>query len=467
MPQVRPLSVLTPGDTAAFGRRLHGEVLLPGQPEYDAARALWNARIDRHPALIVRCADVDDVVQTVELACSQHVPLAVRGGGHGVAGHALCDGGVVIDLSQLRDVMVNTAIGTARVGGGALWSDVDRATQEFGLATPGGIVSTTGVGGLTLGGGYGWLGRLHGLAADNVESFEVVTADGRVLTAHAGEHDNLFWGLRGGGGNFGVVTALEFRLHRVGPDVLFGPTIHRLEDAPAVLRHYRDFAEDAPRECTVYVDFFTAPPLPFLPRDLHGRKLVALVQCFVGDLGVGEQTLAPLRSFGRPVADLVAVRPYTAVQSFSDATYEKGWRNYWNAHNLAVLDDSAIATLVGLAATLPTPQSDIIVFQLGGAIADVPPEATAYPHRDARFVVSPGARWSHPLHDEACLGWVRRCHAALADHATGGAYVNFIAERYGRAREAFGVNYPRLAEVKRRYDPDNIFRSTHNVPPAR
>ena len=340
--------------------------------------------------------------------------------------------------------------------GGAVWADVDGATQAFGSRRLRDCVDDRVAASPWR--GYGWLGRLHGLAADNVESFEVVTADGRVLTAHAGEYHYLFWGLRGGGGNFGVVTAFDFRLHRVGPDVLFGPTLYRLEDAPAVLRHYRDFANDAPRECTVYVDFFTAPPLPFLPRDLHGRKLVALVQCFVGDLAIGEQTpgaasqLRPSRGRSRRRS------PIHGGPELFRRHLREGLAQLLNAHNLATLDAAAIETLIGLAATLPTPQSDIILFQLGGAIADVAEDATAYPHRSARFVVSPGARWSHPLHDEACLGWVRRCHAALADHATGGAYVNFIAEPYGRARDAFGANYARLAELKHRYDPDNIFR---------
>jgi FAD/FMN-containing dehydrogenase len=466
MPLLQPVPGLTPGDVSTLSQRVRGAVLLPDHPDYDAARTIWNARIDRHPALILRCADRGDVVEALTLARGRGVPLSVRGGGHGVSGHAVCDGGIVVDLSGMRGVGVDGAARTARVAGGATWGDVDRAAQAAGLATPGGIVSTTGVGGLTLGGGYGWLGRLHGLAADNVRSVEIVTADGRILTASAREHDDLFWGVRGGGANFGVVTSFEFALHPLGPDVLFGPTFYRLEDAPAVLRHYREFARDAPRACTVYVNFLIAPPLPILPASIHGRPIVALIQCFAGDAATGERVLAPLRQARRPLADAVSARAYVDVQHTSDASYDKGWRNYWNAHNLAALDDETIATLVGLAGTLPTPQSDMMLFQLGGAIDDMPPDATAYPHRGVAFVVSPGARWSQPLHDELCIGWVRGCHAALRRHASGGAYVNFIAERYGRARDAYGAHYARLADLKRRYDPENVFRSTHNVPPA-
>jgi FAD/FMN-containing dehydrogenase len=442
------------------------DILRRGDPGYDDARAIWNAMIDRRPALIACCAAPSDIVEAVNIARERGLPVAVRGGGHGVAGHAVCDGGVMIDLSRMRAVDVDAAARRARIQGGATWGDFDRATGPFGLATPGGIVSTTGVGGLTLGGGFGWLSRKHGLAADNLRSVDIVTATGEMLTASADQNTDLFWGVRGGSGNFGVVASFEFDLHPVGDEVLFGPTFYRLDDAEAVLRHYREFVADAPNECTVYLDFFTAPPVPFLPAGVHGTKLVALIQCYVGDLAQGEKLLKPLREYGRPVADLVAPRPYAVAQSLSDAVYEKGMRNYWNAHYLTALPDGALSALTACTRKLPTPQSDIFIQQLGGAINQVAPDATAYVHRDAAFIASPGARWQDPSQDDDNVAWVRACHQALSPYGTGRAYVNFIAEPDGRARDAYGANLERLSVVKRKYDPGNLFRLNQNVRPV-
>ena len=449
-----------------FSDRLAGTVIRPDDPAYDETRTVWNAMIDRQPAVIVVAENVDDVVAAVNHAREKGMVVSVRGGGHNIAGTAVCEGGVMIDLSSLRTVEVDAARRTARVAGGATLADLDAATQASGLAVPGGVVSSTGVAGLTLGGGFGWLSRLHGLAADNLISADLVTADGRRITASEHENADLFWGLRGGGGNFGVVTSFEFRLHSVGPDVFFGPTVFRLEDAGDVLRHYRDFAAGAPREVCVWADLLTAPPLPFLPERYHGTKVLSLMQCFAGDVAEGEAALAPLRGFGQPIGDAVGPMRFVDAQQILDGAYPKGARNYWSASNHHALSDGTIDRLVELAASMPTPQSDILICQLGGAISDVAPDATAYPHRDIAFSVTPGARWMDPAQDEQCLRWIREDCAALGEEAAGGAYSNFIAEADGRAADAYGTNYDRLAALKAIWDPGNLFRLNQNVQPA-
>jgi FAD/FMN-containing dehydrogenase len=447
--------------------KLRGQLIGPEDAAYDDARAVWNGMIDRRPALIVRCAGATDVIHAVRLAREHDLVVAVRGGGHNIAGSAVCDDGLVIDLSAMRAVRVDPAGRIARVQGGATLGDLDHETAAFGLATPGGVVSTTGVAGLTLGGGFGWLARKHGLAVDNLLSVDLITADGRLVTASAHEEPELFWAVRGGGGNFGVVTSFEFRLHPLRPEVLFGPTLYRLEDAARVLRTYRDFAAQAPRDCCVWADLLTAPPLPFLPERHHGTKVLSLMQFWAGDVAEGEVVLAPLRGCAESIGDAVGPTTYTAAQSILDEAYAKGARNYWSGHNFVDLLDPVIDALVEAAVGMPTVQSDITVSQVGGAIRDVAADATAYPSRGAAFVVTPGARWTDPAQDGACIAWVREACATVAGHAAGGTYVNFIAEPEGRERDAYGVNYDRLAALKARYDPDNFFRLNQNVPPAR
>ena len=455
---------MTSSDIESLAGRLRGRAIRPQDPDYDDARSVWNAMIDKRPALIVRAAGVADVMAAVTFARERDLPIAVRGGGHNIAGSGVCEGGVTLDLGGLRAVQVDPVRRLARVEGGATLADLDHEAQAFGLATPGGVVSSTGVGGLTLGGGFGWLSRLHGLAADNLVSVELVTAEGRLVTASETENAELFWGLRGGGGNFGVATSFLFRLHPLGPELLFGPTVYRLEDAAEVLRHYRDFAAAAPREVCVWADLMTAPPLPFLPEAVHGTKVLTLMQCHAGDPAEGAAALAPLRGFGKPVGDAVGLLPFTAAQRILDQTYAKGARNYWKPSNHAALSDDLIDRLVTLAAELPTPQSDILICQLGGAIGEAAPDATAYPHRAAAFALAPGVRWTDPAQDEACIGWIREAFAPFEAEA-GGAYVNFIAETEGRARDAYGANYERLAELKARWDPENAFRLNQNVRP--
>ena len=453
-------------DIADLAASLRGEALSPTDPSYDKVRAVWNAMIDRRPAAIVRARDVGDVERAVAFARKEGLAIAVRGGGHNIAGAAVCDGGLMIDLSPMRSVEVDPEDRTVRVEGGATLVDLDGATQKFGLATPAGVVSSTGVAGLTLGGGFGWLSRKYGLTADNLLSVEIVTADGARLTASESENVDLFWGVRGGGGNFGVVTSFVFRLHEVGPQVLFGPTLHRLEDAADVLRHYRDFALAAPRECCVWADILTAPPLPFIPERHHGRKVLSLMQCYAGDPEDGEAALAPLRAFGQPIADAVGPTSYVAAQKILDDAYAKGARNYWKSSNFEVMPDHVLDAVVKMGADLPTPQSDVLICHLGGAIADVPPDATAYPHRRAAFALTPGVRWHDPSMDETCVEWLRRAFASLDADTGGGAYVNFVAETEGRERDAYGSNYERLVALKKQYDQQNIFRFNQNVRPT-
>jgi len=322
----------------------------------------------------------------------------------------------------------------------------------------------TGVGGLTLGGGMGWLSRVFGLTVDNLRAADIVLATGEQVTADAETHPDLFWAIRGGGGNFGVVTAFEFALHPVGPEVLFGPIVYRYEDAPDVLRHYREFAAAAPGECCVWVDSLIAPPLPFLPEAVHGTRILSVVPFYAGDLAQGEEVLRPLREFGTPIADTVSAVPYTQAQTLFDAAYPAGARNYWKSHNLEELSDGAIDTIVDYAHRFPTPLCDILIHQVGGVVSEVAPDATAYPHRAAQFVITPGGRWHDPTQDDDCIAWVRAWHDAMAPHASGGAYVNFIPEE-GGAVDAYGPNQGRLAKIKKRYDPENFFRMNQNVLP--
>jgi FAD/FMN-containing dehydrogenase len=422
--------------------------------------------IDRRPALIARCTGTADVLAAVDFARRHGLLVSIRGGGHNVAGSAVCDGGLMIDLSRMRGVHVDPKARTVRAQGGATGADLDHETQAFGLATPLGVISSTGIAGLTLGGGIGWLSRHYGLAADNLRSVGLVTAGGEYVTASETEHADLFWGIRGGGANFGVVTSFEYDLHPVGPLVLAGPTVYRLEDAPVVLRHYLDFANQAPRACAVWAVLLTAPPLPFLPEEVHGTKVLSLFQFYAGDLERGRRVLEPLRTFGTPVGDGVGPMPYAAVQRLLDAQYGPGARNYWKSHTFTQLPEAVLDRLVSFAETFPTPQSDTLIMHLGGAISDVASDATAYPHRDAAFIVTPGARWQDAASDTACLSWIQAWHEAVSPYAGGGSYVNFISERAGSAQAAYGKNYDRLARLKRTYDPSNFFRMNQNVAPA-
>ncbi|MDL5363342.1 FAD-binding oxidoreductase [Halalkalicoccus sp. NIPERK01] len=445
---------------------IHGGVLRPGGDGYDDARTIWNAMIDRKPAIIVRPTGAADVITAVDFAREHDLPLAVKGGGHNVAGSAVCDDGLMIDLSPMSSVRVDPAAQIARVGPGATMADLDHEAQAFGLATPGGVISTTGVAGITLGGGLGWLSRKYGLTVDNLRSVDVVTVDGEVITASEDENVDLFWAIRGGGGNFGIVTSFEFDLHEIGRNVLFGPIVYPYEDAPDVLAHYQEFTRDAPRDCCVWANSVAAPPLPFLPDDVHGTTVLILVLFYTGDLEKGKTVLEPLREYGDPIADAVAPTRYTEAQRMLDDLYVEGARNYWKAPNFTECTEKTIDTITEYADRFPTPYSEILIHQVGGAVNDVKSDATAYPHRDTEFIVTVAARWEDPARDDECIAWVRECHDALADGATGGTYANFEGDREGREQNAYGENYDRLAELKSKYDPKNVFRLNQNVKPA-
>jgi FAD/FMN-containing dehydrogenase len=451
-----------------FKSGFNGEILLPGDEGYESARRIWNAMIDRRPAVIARCATTADVVRGVNFARDNGLLLAVRGGGHNIAGNAMCDDGIVIDLSRMKAAQVDPVRRLATIEGGATLADLDAATQAHGLATPTGINSTTGIAGLTLGGGFGWLSRKFGMTVDNLESAEVVTAAGELLRASATEHPDLFWALRGGSGNFGVVTRFEFRLHPVGPDVLSGLIAYPFSEAKSVLRQYREFAAAAPEELSVWAVMRDAPPLPFLPERAHGKAMIALALIYAGDPKQGEPLVAPLRKFGTPLGEHVGVQPYVAWQRVFDPLLAPGARNYWKSHNFSTLADGLFDVVIDSIGTLPSPQCEIFFGAIGGATERPSPESAAYPHRDARFVMNVHGRWDDPADDKRCIGWARDFFKASAPFATGGVYVNFLtADEGDRVHSAYGPNYDRLARVKRRYDPENLFRMNQNIAPAK
>ena len=456
-----------PGEAVeALRGRLRGPLLTAGEAGYDEARAVWNGMYDRRPALVARCAGAADVQAAVRFASERGLVLSVRGGGHNIAGSAVADGGLLVDLSLMRTVLVFPEARTARVEPGCLLSDVDRETQAFGLATPLGINSTTGVAGLTLGGGFGWTSRRLGLTIDNLLSADVVTADGELLRASATENPNLFWAIRGGGGNFGVVTSFEFRLHPLGPELLAGLIVHPLAAAPDVLRFYRDFAERAPDELACWFVLRKAPPLPFLAPEWHGKEIVVLAVCYTGPIADGELALEPLRAFGKPLADVVSPHPYTGWQTALDPLLTPGQRNYWKSHDFRHAEDGLLDVLLDFAGRIPDPQTEIAFAQLGGAIARVPNDATAYSHRDALWTLNVHGRWSDPAKDSECIGWARELFNAAAPFSTGGVYVNFLTQEEGaRVQAAYGSNYDRLLELKSRYDPNNLFRVNVNIRP--
>jgi FAD/FMN-containing dehydrogenase len=446
---------------------VQGAVILADDPAYDSARQVWNAMIDKHPAAIVRCTSVQDVVHSVNFARSHGLVLAVRGGGHNIAGSAVCDGGIVIDLSQMRSVQVDAGARRASVQGGATLADFDAAAQAHGLATPLGINSTTGVAGLTLGGGFGWLSRQYGMTIDSLASAEVVTAAGEVVQASASEHPDLFWALRGGSGNFGVVTRFGFELHPVGPEVLSGLIVYPLSDAKAVLQQYREFAAQAPDELSVWSVLRQAPPLPFLPEQVHGQPVVVLALLYTGEPAQGRQLIAPLHAFGRPEGAHIGLQPYTAWQKAFDPLLAPGARNYWKSHNFSTLEDGLFDAIIAAIEKLPSPQCEIFFGALGGATARPAPDSAAYPHRDARFVMNVHGRWDDPADDECCIRWARDFFKASAPFASGGVYVNFLtADEGDRVRSAYGQNYERLAQIKRQYDPANLFCTNQNIKPA-
>jgi FAD/FMN-containing dehydrogenase len=450
-----------------FRTHLRGDVLLPDAEGYDDSRQIWNAMIDRKPALIARCTSAEDVVESVNFARTHNLLVAIRGGGHNIAGNAVCDDGIMIDLSRMKNVQVDAKDHRATVEPGATLGDFDAAAQTHGLATPLGINSTTGVAGLTLGGGFGWLSRKYGMTVDNLLSADVVTADGRQVHASPTENGDLFWGLRGGGGNFGVVTRFEFQLHPVGPDVLSGLIVFPFDQAKSVLTKFAHFTMAMPDELNVWMVTRKAPPLPFLAEQFHGKEMVALALCYVGSPSSGEALIEPLRKFGTPIGEHVGVQPYTAWQQAFDPLLTKGARNYWKSHNFAQLSDGAIDVILEYAAKLPSPQCEIFIGTIGGQTGRVAPEAMAYANRDANYVMNVHGRWESASEDARGIEWARGFFAKAQPFASDGAYINFLTQdETDRIAFAYGPTFKRLVEIKKKYDPTNLFRMNQNIKPS-
>ncbi len=439
-----------------------GELVRRGSPDYEQARRVHNGLIDKQPALVARCRSATDVASAVSSARHHGLEVAVRGGGHNVAGRATVDDGLVIDLSLMREIRVDAAARTARAQGGATWGDFNRATQEHGLATTGGIISTTGVAGLTLGGGLGWLLGRHGLSVDNLLSAEIVTADGQAVVASAEENPDLFWAIRGAGANFGVATSLEFRLHPVGPMITGGLVAYPVDQARDVLRFNRDVSEQSPDDLTVYVGLVPAP-------DGSGVKLAGVLACHGGDLRDGEAAVRPIKQFGRPAIDAMGPMPYSDLNSMLDAGYPRGAFNYWKGAFVDSLTDDVIDAMIDAFARCPSPMGQIVVEHVHGAAARVDPSATAFPHRGAGYSLLVLSQWAHPSDTDRCIQWARESYAALEPFGAGASYVNYLGHDEGDARvaAAYGPNYARLRELKGKYDPDNVFHLNQNIRPAR
>ncbi len=458
-------AVLEEGAVEGLRAGLRGELIEPGNEAYDQARKVYNAMIDKRPRLIARCADVADVISAVNFARENDLLLAIRGGGHNGAGLGICDDGLVIDLSHMKDVRVDPGKRTARVGGGCVWGDVDHATHAFGLATPSGIISTTGVGGLTLGGGLGHLTRKHGLSIDNLLEVDVVLADGTFVTASEEKNEDLFWAVRGGGGNFGVVTSFLFNLHPIST-IVGGPTLWELEQAPEVMRWYRDFIANAPEDLNGFFAFLTVPPGPPFPEELHLKKMCGVVWCYTGPEEEADEVFAPVLEVGAPALHGVHAMPYPALQSAFDALYPPGVQWYWKADFITELSDEAIDQHMKFA-EVPTLQSTMHLYPIDGAAHRVGPNETPWSYREATWGMVIAGVDPDPANGEIITEWAREYWEAIHPHSAGGAYVNMMMEEgQDRVRASYRDNYERLAQIKRKYDPNNFFRVNQNIKPG-
>ncbi len=459
---------LEPGAVAALAERLRGPLLKPGEEAYERARSIWNGMIDNRPALIQQPSGAADVIACVNFARDHGLPLSVRGGGHNIAGTAVADGGLMIDHSPRKGVHVDPARGIARVEPGCDWGELDRETQLHGLAVPGGLVSATGVAGFTLGGGFGWVARSYGLASDNLLSADLVTAEGELIRVSATEHPDLFWALRGGGGNFGIVTSFEFRAHPVGPEVMAGLVLHPMDKAREVIALFRETAAAAPDELSCLLILRQAPPMPNLPKELHGAPVAGIAVCYNGPIAEGEKLVAPIKAFGAPYADTIRPTAFTAHQKLFDAGQPFGRQQYWKSDYFRELSPEADDVLIGHAERIISPFSAVLAFQLGGATGRVGETDTAAGNRDAQFVLNIQAQWQDPAESALHIGWARDYWQAMRPFSSGGTYVNFLTrdEDEARLRAAYGpAIYERLVEVKTRYDPQNLFRSNQNIRP--
>ncbi len=447
--------------------KIRGQVISPTEPDYNKARTIWNAMINKKPGVVVRCSGVADVITSVNIARDSNLLLAVHGAGHNIAGNSVCDGGIMIDLSQMNSVRIDPKSKKAYVEPGAILGDFDHEAQAFGLATPLGINSTTGVSGLTLGGGFGWLTRKHGMTIDNLISADVITADGELVHTNENQKPDLFWAIRGGGGNFGIVTLFEFQLHKVGPDVLAGLMVFPFKDAKSVLKKYRKFVQKIPNELNVWVILRQAPPLPFLPKRVHGKEVVILAILYSGEIKQGQKLIKPLRRFAKAHGEHTGAMPYEAWQQGFDPLLTPGARNYWKSHNFSELNDGALDAIIEYAGKLPSPQCEIFIGLLGGKAAKVSPDAMAYGNRDANFILNVHSRWDKAKDDTKCISWARDFFDASAPYATGGVYINFVTQdETDRIAAAYGKNYNKLVRIKNKYDPNNLFRVNHNIKPT-
>ncbi len=452
--------------TANLQKNIEGRIVLPKDPNYDEVRQLWNAMIDRHPAIIVQCTNPEDVRQALSFARANNLEISVRGAGHNIAGNSLCDDGLVIDLSPMKKVRVDEKQKRAYVEPGATLADVDGETQKYGLATPLGINSTTGISGLTLGGGFGWLTRQYGMTVDNLLSAEVVTADGKKVTASDNGTADLFWAVRGGGGNFGIVTRFEFQLHPVGPDVLAGFIVFPLKQAKQVLQKFREFVPSAPEELNIIMVMRQAPPLPFLPEEVHGQEILIMAVFDNGDQNQGNKYLEMFRKFGTPVGEHTGVMPYVQWQKVLDPLLAPGARNYWKSHNLQRISDEFMDTLINYARKFPSPHCEILLVLMEGQANRIPTDDMAYGNRGTRFLMNVHGRWEDAENDDKCIKWARELFRATSPFESDGVYVNFMSEDdMSRIQAAYGSNYERLVQIKRKYDPENIFHVNHNIVP--
>ncbi len=457
-------------DTAAIDSlraSVRGELLLPKEAGYDDARTIWNEMFDRQPAIILRCLGTHDVVQAVNFAREHHLKIAVKGGGHNVAGNAVCDGGLMIDLSLMRSVRVDKENKTVRVDGGCLLGDVDVETQRHGLAASAGIVSHTGVAGLTLGGGFGWISRKHGLTVDNLLSADVVTADGSVLTASEKENADLFWGLRGGGGNFGIVTSFKFKCAEIGAEVFSGLIVHPFENAKQYIQFHSEYVRTLPDEMTVWMVVRHAPPLPFLPESVHGKMVVVVPFVYLGDREQGEKLISPIREFGKLHGEHTGMNPWAGWQAGFDGLVAHGARNYWKSHHLKELSSECIDKVVDYAGKMPTDECEVFIPHMEGAPSRVPENATAYALRKTPFVLNIHTRWQNADEDKKCLAWAKEFHDSTQPFANG-VYVNFLSEEgEGRVKDAYTEEaWNRLVQIKNKYDPKNLYRMNQNIKPS-
>ncbi len=450
----------------SFSQLMRGKILTANDSDYDSARKIWNAMIDCRPGLIAQCKGTADIVNAVKFACDNNALVSIRGGGHGVAGKAVCDDGLMIDLSQMKAVRVDPVAKTALVQAGARLRDLDHESQVFGLATTSGLVSETGLAGLTLGGGFGYLARKYGLTLDNLVSADVITADGKLLRASENENPDLFWAIRGGGGNFGIVSSFEFQLHEVGPEVYVAQVFYPMSDAGNVLKSYREIMADAPDEFACYAMIANVPPVEPFPQEYHGKTTIAMIACYTGAMDRGEALMKPLTELGSPILQVVGPMPYTALQQTFDAGAPSGGRYYWKAHYANQISDDAIEKIIRHSDPLPGPYSLVGIEPLGGAISRVDPDATAFANRDAMFGIGYWAGWIDPSDDDRSIEWTRDFYNAMSPHSINGVYSNYLDQDDGeRIKDSYGSHYDRLQKIKAKYDPDNFFRQNQNIKP--